>query len=104
MAPYDAFLLISFGGPEKPDDVIPFLRNVTAGRNVPTERLARVARHYHQFGGVSPINQQCRDLLAAVAEDFAARGVQLPVYWGNRNWDPYLADTLATMAKDGVTR
>ncbi len=104
MAPYDAFLLVSFGGPEKPDDVIPFLRNVTAGRNVPTERLARVARHYHQFGGVSPINQQCRDLLAAVAEDFAARGVQLPVYWGNRNWDPYLADTLATMAKDGVTR
>jgi ferrochelatase len=104
MAPYDAFLLVSFGGPEKPDDVIPFLQNVTAGRNVPAERLAGVAEHYYQFGGVSPINQQCRDLLAAIAKDFAARGVQLPVYWGNRNWDPYLAGTLASMAKDGVTR
>ena len=104
MAPYDAFLLVSFGGPEAPDDVIPFLQNVTAGRNVPVERLEHVAEHYYQFGGVSPINQQCRDLIAAVAKNFAARGVHLPVYWGNRNWRPYLSDTLATMAADGVTR
>jgi ferrochelatase len=104
MASYDAFLLVSFGGPERPEDVIPFLQNVTAGRNIPAERLEHVAEHYYRFGGVSPINQQCRDLIAAVAKDFAARGVHLPVYWGNRNWDPYLADTLATMAADGVTR
>jgi ferrochelatase len=104
MAPYDAFLLVSFGGPEAPEDVIPFLQNVTAGRNVPVERLEQVAEHYHQFGGVSPINQQCRDLIAAVGKNFAARGVHLPVYWGNRNWRPYLSDTLATMAADGVTR
>jgi len=104
MAPYDAFLLVSFGGPEQPDDVIPFLQNVTAGRNIPAERLEHVAEHYYRFGGVSPINQQCRDLIAAVAKDFAARAVNLPVYWGNRNWNPYLADTLATMAADGVTR
>jgi protoporphyrin/coproporphyrin ferrochelatase len=104
MAPYDAFLLVSFGGPEAPADVIPFLQNVTAGRNIPVERLAHVAEHYYRFGGVSPINQQCRDLITAVEKDFAARGVQLPVYWGNRNWEPYLADTLAAMAADGVTR
>jgi ferrochelatase len=104
MASYDAFLLVSFGGPERPEDVIPFLQNVTAGRNIPAERLEHVAEHYYRFGGVSPINQQCRDLIAAVAKGFAARGVHLPVYWGNRNWDPYLADTLATMAADGVTR
>jgi protoporphyrin/coproporphyrin ferrochelatase len=104
MAPYDAFLLVSFGGPEQPSDVMPFLQNVTAGRNIPAERLASVAEHYYRFGGVSPINQQCRDLTAAVAKDFAARGVHLPVYWGNRNWQPYLRDTLATMAADGVTR
>src|SRR5271165_5854168 len=103
MAPYDAFLLVSFGGPERPEDVIPFLRNVTAGRNIPAERLEEVAQHYFQLGGVSPINQQCRDLMAAVAKDFAARGVHVPVYWGNRNWDPYLADTLVTMAADGVS-
>jgi len=104
MASYDAFLLVSFGGPERPEDVIPFLQNVTAGRNIPAERLQRVAEHYYQLGGVSPINQQCRDLIAAVAKDFAVRGVHLPVYWGNRNWHPYLADTLATMTADGVTR
>ena len=104
MAPYDAFLLVSFGGPEGPADVIPFLQNVTAGRNLPVERLEDVAGHYYRFGGVSPINQQCRDLIGAVGKDFASRGVQLPVYWGNRNWDPYLADTLATMAADGITR
>jgi protoporphyrin/coproporphyrin ferrochelatase len=104
MAPYDAFLLVSFGGPERPADVIPFLRNVTAGRNVPAERLERVAEHYYQFGGVSPINQQCRDLIGAIEKDFAARGVALPVYWGNRNWEPYLADTVADMAAAGVRR
>jgi len=104
MAGYDAFLLVSFGGPERPADVIPFLQNVTAGRNVPLARLEQVAEHYYEFGGVSPINQQCRELLAAVEKDFAARGVDLPVYWGNRNWDPYLAGTLAEMAAAGVGR
>ena len=104
MAPYDAFLLVSFGGPEGPADVMPFLQNVTAGRNIPAERLEQVAEHYYRFGGVSPINQQCRELIAAVEKDFAGRGVALPVYWGNRNWDPYLADTLAEMAADGVRR
>ena len=100
---YDAFLLLSFGGPEHPDDVMPFLRNVTRGRGVPEERLAEVAEHYYHFGGVSPINQQCRDLLAAVDADFAAHGVALPTYWGNRNWQPMLADTVARMRDDGVT-
>jgi len=101
MPSYDAFLLVSFGGPEGPDDVIPFLENVTRGRGVPRERLERVAEHYDRFGGVSPINQQCRELLAAVEKDFAASGVDLPVYWGNRNWDPLLAETVAAMAADG---
>ena len=104
MAPYDAFLLVSFGGPEGPADVLPFLRNVTAGRNVPAERLAAVAEHYELFGGVSPINQQCRDLLAAIEKDFRENGISLPVYWGNRNWQPYLAQTVAQMRADGVRR
>jgi protoporphyrin/coproporphyrin ferrochelatase len=104
MPAYDAFLLVSFGGPEGPDDVMPFLRNVTRGRGVPEARLAAVAEHYYAFGGVSPINQQCRDLLAAVRADFAASGLSLPVYWGNRNWSPYLADTVRAMAADGVRR
>jgi protoporphyrin/coproporphyrin ferrochelatase len=104
MPSYDAFLLASFGGPEGPDDVMPFLANVTRGRNVPPERLAIVAEHYYAFGGVSPINQQCRDLLAAVRADFAASGLPLPLYWGNRNWTPYLTDTVRQMAKDGVQR
>jgi ferrochelatase len=104
MPPYDAFLLVSFGGPEGPGDVMPFLRNVTRGRNIPAERLAEVAGHYELFGGVSPINQQCRDLLAAIEKDFAANGIDLPVYWGNRNWDPYLADTVREMTAGGVTR
>jgi protoporphyrin/coproporphyrin ferrochelatase len=104
MGPYDAFVLVSFGGPEGPADVIPFLKNVTAGRAVPPERLEQVAGHYYRFGGVSPINQQCRDLVAAIEKDFAARGVALPVYWGTRNWQPYLADTLAEMAAAGVGR
>jgi protoporphyrin/coproporphyrin ferrochelatase len=101
MPSYDAFLLVSFGGPEGPADVIPFLENVTRGRGVPRERLEQVAGHYDRFGGVSPINQQCRDLLAAVQKDFAASGVDLPVYWGNRNADPLLAGTVAAMAADG---
>ena len=98
---YDALVLVSFGGPERPEDVLPFLQNVTRGRGVPPERLAEVAEHYQHFGGVSPINQQCRDLLAAIRADFAANGVDLPVYWGNRNWDPMLADTVAQMRDDG---
>jgi ferrochelatase len=102
MADYDAFVLVSFGGPEGPADVMPFLENVTRGRAVPRERLAEVAHHYDRFGGVSPINQQCRDLLAAIGKNFAASGLDLPLYWGNRNWHPYLADTVAAMAADGV--
>jgi protoporphyrin/coproporphyrin ferrochelatase len=104
VANYDAFLLLSFGGPEGPDDVMPFLRNVTRGRGVPEERLMEVAEHYYAQGGVSPINAQCRDLLAAVGADFAARGVDLPLYWGNRNWQPLLTTTVARMASDGVRR
>ncbi|HXZ72802.1 MAG TPA: ferrochelatase [Streptosporangiaceae bacterium] len=104
MADYDAFVLVSFGGPEGPADVMPFLENVTRGRGVPRERLAEVAHHYDRFGGVSPINQQCRDLLAAIEKDFAASGLNLPLYWGNRNWRPYLADTVAEMAAHGVRR
>jgi ferrochelatase len=104
MPAYDAFLLVSFGGPEGPDEVMPFLENVTRGRGVPPERLAQVAEHYYAVGGVSPINQQCRDLLAAVRADFSANGLSLPVYWGNRNWAPYLADTVRAMADDGVRR
>jgi len=101
---YDAFLLVSFGGPEGPDDVMPFLRNVTRGRGVPDERLAQVATHYQHFGGVSPINAQCRDLLAAIGKRFAADGIDLPLYWGNRNWRPYLADTVRAMRDAGVRR
>ncbi|AVT40509.1 ferrochelatase [Plantactinospora sp. BB1] len=99
---YDAVVLISFGGPERPEDVLPFLANVTRGRNVPPDRLAEVAEHYQHFGGVSPINQQCRDLLAAIRADFAAHGLDLPVYWGNRNWHPMLADTVAELRNDGI--
>lgn len=93
-APYDAILLVSFGGPEGQDDVIPFLRNVTRGRGVPEERLEEVAHHYRHFGGVSPINDQNRALQAALRAELGARGLDLPVLWGNRNWDPFLADAL----------
>jgi protoporphyrin/coproporphyrin ferrochelatase len=102
MPDYDAFLLVSFGGPEGSADVLPFLENVTRGRGVPRQRLAEVARHYDLFGGVSPINQQCRDLLTAIGKDFAAAGIDLPLYWGNRNWHPYLGDTVTRMAAGGV--
>ncbi|MFD2765991.1 ferrochelatase [Micromonospora eburnea] len=101
---YDALVLVSFGGPERPEDVRPFLQNVTRGRGVPPARLEEVVQHYLHFGGVSPINQQCRELLAAIRADFAENGVDLPVYWGNRNWDPMLADTVAQMRDDGVKR
>src|SRR5215469_8964680 len=102
MPDYDAFLLVSFGGPEGPADIMPFLENVTRGRGVPRDRLAEVAHHYDVFGGVSPINEQCRDLLAAIGKDFVAAGLELPLYWGNRNWHPFLADTVAQMASDGA--
>ncbi len=102
--PYDALLLVSFGGPEGPGDVLPFLHNVTRGRGVPPRRLAEVAEHYAAFGGRSPINDQCRALLAAVRAELRSAGLELPVYWGNRNWDPYLAATLSVMADDGIRR
>ncbi|MGW3560173.1 ferrochelatase [Streptomyces sp. NPDC000963] len=100
-APYDALLLLSFGGPEGPDDVVPFLENVTRGRGIPKERLKEVGQHYFLFGGVSPINDHNRALLDALREDFARAGLDLPVYWGNRNWAPYLTDTLREMVTDG---
>jgi protoporphyrin/coproporphyrin ferrochelatase len=102
--PYDALLLVSFGGPEKPDDVLPFLENVTRGRGIPRERLEEVGEHYHLFGGRSPINDQNRSLLSAIREDLAGAGIDLPVYWGNRNWDPYLVDAVTQMRDDGITR
>lgn len=104
VAGYEAILIVGFGGPEKPDDVMPFLENVTRGRNVPRERLLEVAEHYRHFGGVSPINAQVRDLIAALRPELARHGVGLPVYWGNRNWHPMLADTLRAMADAGVSR
>jgi ferrochelatase len=101
---YDALLLLSFGGPEGPDDVMPFLENVVRGRGVPRDRLLGVAEHYRHFGGVSPINDQNRALITALRTEFADHDLDLPIYWGNRNWHPYVADTVATMAKDGVRR
>src|SRR3954468_7317953 len=91
---YDAILVVGFGGPEKPDDVMPFLENVTRGRNIPRERLLEVAEPYMHFGGVSPINGQVRDLIAALTPELRRAGVDLPIYWGNRNWHPLLADTV----------
>ena len=99
---YDALLVVSFGGPEGMDDVIPFLENVLRGRNVPRERMMQVAHHYELFGGVSPINQQNRELIAAVEEELERNGPRLPIYWGNRNWQPLLPDTMRQMAADGV--
>jgi ferrochelatase len=101
---YDAFLLLGFGGPEGPGDVKPFLQNVTRGRGIPPERLEEVAHHYLALGGVSPINAQNRALLAALGPAFAERRIELPRYWGNRNWAPYLADTLRQIAADGHRR
>lgn len=102
--PYDAILIVSFGGPEGPDDVMPFLENVLRGKNVPRERMLEVVEHYKHFGGVSPINQQCRELIAALERELAEHGPQLPIYWGNRNWQPMLADTLRRMKEDGIGR
>ncbi|MFM7186171.1 MAG: ferrochelatase [Planctomycetota bacterium] len=101
---YDAVVLVSFGGPDGPDDVIPFLENVLRGRNVPRERMLEVAEHYQHFGGTSPINAQNVALLAALREELARSGPHLPVYWGNRNWHPLLTDTLREMADAGVKR
>ncbi|PWB96647.1 ferrochelatase [Homoserinimonas hongtaonis] len=100
---YDAILLASFGGPEGQDDVIPFLRNVTRGRGIPDERLEEVAHHYRAFGGVSPINDQNRELKAAMEAELARRGIDLPVYWGNRNWEPFVTDALREAHADGHT-
>jgi ferrochelatase len=100
----DAILVVSFGGPEGPDDVMPFLENVTRGRGVPRERLEEVAHHYHRFGGVSPINEQNRALVAALETELRAHRIDLPVYFGNRNWQPYLGDAVRQMRDDGVRR
>src|SRR6204780_91010 len=101
---YDAILVVSFGGPESKEDVIPFLENVLRGKNVPRERLLAVADHYYHFDGKSPINQQTRELIAALKNELAQNGPKLPVYWGNRNWHPMLADTLRQMKQDGIRR
>lgn len=101
---YDSLLLVSFGGPERREDVIPFLENVLRGKPVPRERMLEVAEHYYHFDGVSPINAQCRDLLAALRTELDASGITLPLYWGNRNWDPMLTDTLREMANKGHRR
>src|SRR4051812_47575519 len=101
---YDAVLVVSFGDPEGPDDVMPFLENVLRGRNVPRERMMAVAEHYYHFGGVSPINGQNRALIEALEGELQKNGPHLPIYFGNRNWHPLLPDTLRQMAKDGVKR
>ena len=102
--PYDALLIISFGGPERPEDVLPFLENVLRGKPVPRERMLEVAEHYYHLGGKSPINDQNRALIRTLEERLAADGPHLPIYWGNRNWHPLLTDTLRQMADDGVRR
>lgn len=99
---YDALLVVSFGGPEGMDDVMPFLENVLRGRNVPRERMLGVAKHYELFGGVSPINEQNRRLIASLTQKLEKNGPRLPIYFGNRNWHPLLADTMRTMRDDGV--
>ncbi|WP_375432833.1 ferrochelatase [uncultured Friedmanniella sp.] len=102
--PYDAVLLVSFGGPEQPDDVVPFLENVTKGRGIPRERLVEVGEHYFLFGGRSPINDQCRALLGALRTELDGRGLATPLYWGNRNWDPYLETEIKALAAAGHRR
>ncbi len=101
---YDAILVVSFGGPERAENVIPFLENVLRGKNVPRERMLAVAEHYYHFGGKSPINEQNRQLIAALQAELEQNGPRLPIYWGNRNWHPMLADTLRQMKADGVRR
>lgn len=102
--PYDALLLVGFGGPERPEDVVPFLRNVTAGKGIPDERLAVVGEHYYLFGGKSPINEQTRLLVSQIEADLTRHGLNIPVYWGCRNWSPYLTETVLQMQADGVRR
>ena len=101
---FDAVLLISFGGPEGPDDVMPFLENVLRGKNVPRERMLEVAQHYNHFGGVSPINDQNRELLAGIKKELAEHNIDLPIYWGNRNWHPMIPDALKQMRDDGIKK
>jgi ferrochelatase len=101
---YDAILVLSFGGPESKEEVIPFLENVLRGRNVPRERMLAVAEHYYHFEGKSPINQQARDLITALEAELRKNGPKLPIYWGNRNWHPLLTDTLRKMKDDGIRR
>src|SRR6202167_6741216 len=101
---YDAILVVSFGGPEYREDVIPFLETVLRGRNVPRERLLAVAEHYYHFDGKSPLNQQTRELIAAIEGELKLKGPNLPVYWGNRNWHPLLTETITKMKQDGVRR
>lgn len=100
--PFDAILILSFGGPEAMSEVMPFLENVLRGRNVPRERMQEVAHHYEMFGGVSPINAQNRALIAALSKELEENGPHLPIYWGNRNWHPMLSDTVRRMADDGI--
>jgi ferrochelatase len=104
LAPYDGVLLLSFGGPEAPDEVLPFLQNVTRGRGIPAERLGAVAEHYLHFGGRSPINDQNRELVARLRAGLQAAGVEAPVYWGNRNWAPFVVDALRQAHEDGARR
>jgi ferrochelatase len=101
---YDAILIISFGGPESKEEVIPFLENVLSGRGVPRERMLAVAEHYYHFDGKSPINQQTRELITALEAELEKNGPKLPIYWGNRNWHPLLTDTLRKMKEDGIGR
>jgi ferrochelatase len=101
---YDAILVVSFGGPESREDVIPFLERVLRGRNIPRERMLTVAEHYYHFEGKSPINQQTRELIAALQAELERNGPKLPIYWGNRNWHPLLAETLERMKQDGIRR
>lgn len=102
--PYDALLLVSFGGPERREDVIPFLENVLRGKPVPRERMLEVAEHYYHFDGVSPINSQCREFIAALRTELDTAGITLPIFWGNRNWHPLLSDTLREMGQQGIRR
>ncbi|MEL4504389.1 ferrochelatase [Luteococcus sp. H138] len=104
LAPYDAILLVSFGGPEKPDEVVDFLEVVTAGSGIPRSRLATVGEHYFLFGGKSPINDQNKALMAALEQELVTRGVQLPIYWGNRNWHPFIAEAVQQLKADGHRR
>ncbi len=99
---YDALLIVSFGGPEGSEDVLPFLENVTRGRNIPRDRLLKVAEHYERFGGVSPLNAEIRALLAKLVQELNVQGPHLPIYWGNRNWHPMLTDVVQQMADDGI--